>query len=697
MSAGTKIKGIAWAAAFALAVAAPSTSHAQSANLQGLNGLDTLTGVDVSGGIVVGVARTPTASQAGRWVNGTVTALGDISPVACGPTSAHGSAAQGVSADGNVVVGTSTSVSLSCFHSVGFRWTAATGIVNLGSLPLPCAVAGGTEDEARATNTDGTVVVGSSRHFVGGMFLCRAEAFRWLNGTMTGLGFLPGGDRSFAYGVSRDGTVVVGQSGSGGPGDQALRWTEAGGMTGLGWLPGDTRSAAFGVSADGSVIVGQSASVNCGSGPRNPCANGAQAFRWANGVMTGLGILAGGIGSVANAVSSDGSVVVGTSSAGGRTFAVRWTEADGLRSVEALFAAAGVNLSGWQLTAGNAVSGDGTVIVGDGINPAGQAQSWVARFGPPGSCGLASQFGDFNGDRRDDLLFRRYSDGSLTQYLMDGFQILSTQALGAVGTDWTLAAVADFNGDGTADLLFRRGDGMLSLYLMSGANVLAAQLLGAIGLDWEIVGAADFNGDGRADILLRRASDGMLSLYLMNGFQVVAAQLIGAVGPDRRVRAVRDFNGDGRADIVFRRASDGMLSLYLFNGFQLLAAQSLGVVGNEWTLLGARDFNGDGTADILFRRASDGMLSLYLMNGFQILQAQLLGAVGLDWTLLGLGDLNGDGKSDMVFRRASDGLVSIYLMNGFQVLGAQVLGTIGTELSACYGQPPLATARVDAR
>jgi len=37
---------------------------------------------------------------------------------------------------------------------------------------------------------------------------------------------------------------------------------------------------------------------------------------------------------------------------------------------------------------------------------------------------------------------------------MNGFQVAEAALLGAVGTDWTLAASADFNGDGKADMLF---------------------------------------------------------------------------------------------------------------------------------------------------------------------------------------------------------------------------------------------------
>jgi subtilisin family serine protease len=311
---------------------------------------------------------------------------------------------------------------------------------------------------------------------------------------------------------------------------------------------------------------------------------------------------------------------------------------------------------------------------------------------PPPMCTLASQLGDFNGDGKSDLLFRRDGDGVIFQYQMNGFQIVAVQQVGVIGLDWVLIAVADFDGDGKSDLLFRRTDGTLAIYLVNGAQVVGSQVLGALGLDFDFVGAEDFNGDGKADMLFRRKSDGMLVLYQMNGFQIVAAQLLGAIGTDWHARGVRDFNGDGKADMLFRRASDGMLALYLMNGFQVVAAQLLGAVGTDWELVGVRDFNGDNRADILARK-SDGMLLLYLMDGFQILGAQLLGSTGPDFVLLGLGDFNGDGRSDMVLRRTSDGMLSAYLMNGFQIVAAQLLGAIGTDWNSCYSQPPLAVAQ----
>ena len=56
-------------------------------------------------------------------------------------------------------------------------------------------------------------------------------------------------------GPSADGSVVVGW-GSSALGREAFRWSAAEGMVGLGLLPGGDRSRAYGVSADGSIIVG---------------------------------------------------------------------------------------------------------------------------------------------------------------------------------------------------------------------------------------------------------------------------------------------------------------------------------------------------------------------------------------------------------------------------------------------------------
>ena len=203
------------------------------------------------------------------------------------------STANGVNADGSVVVGSSNAPGIS---QEAFRWTGGV-MTGLGFLP------GGTSSTANGVNADGSVVVGSSN--APGI---SQEAFRWTGGVMTGLGFLPGGTSSTANGVNADGSVVVGSSNAPGISQEAFRWT-GGVMTGLGFLPGGNQSVAQGVNADGSVVVGQSNS-----------SSGLEAFRWTpidhmQSIQALL--IAGGVNmtgwqlSGANSVSATGITIVG--------------------------------------------------------------------------------------------------------------------------------------------------------------------------------------------------------------------------------------------------------------------------------------------------------------------------------------------------------------------------------------------------
>jgi hypothetical protein len=101
--------------------------------------------------------------------------------------------------------------------------------------------------------------------------------------------------------------------------------------------------------------------------------------------MAGLGFLPGGTASQAVGVNADGTVVVGAGNAtgtGANTLAFRWTQTDGMQSVQALLSAKGVSTTGWTLTSAQGMSADGRVIVGVGTDPNGHTQGWIANLGP---------------------------------------------------------------------------------------------------------------------------------------------------------------------------------------------------------------------------------------------------------------------------------------------------------------------------
>ncbi|MCH9806694.1 MAG: autotransporter domain-containing protein [Alphaproteobacteria bacterium] len=258
----------------------------------------------------------------------------------------------------------------------------AQGLSGLGDLP-----GGGSRSFAFGVSDDGSVVVGQAASSNG------FEAFRWTSGGgMVGLGDLPGGFfRSSALGVSANGSVVVGQSRSA-SGYEAFRWTSGGGMVGLGDLPGGSYySSALAVSADGSVVIGEGRS-----------AHGPEAFRWTSGGgMVGLGDLPGGFfGSTAYGVSSDGSIVVGFGTSAHGHEAFRWTSGGGMVGLGDL-------PGGAFLSYAYGVSADGSVVVGEGISANGtEAFRWTSGGGMIG-------LGDLPGGSFVSIAYGVNADGTV--------------------------------------------------------------------------------------------------------------------------------------------------------------------------------------------------------------------------------------------------------------------------------------------
>jgi hypothetical protein len=138
---------------------------------------------------------------------------------------------------------------------------------------------------------------------------------------------LPGGEASSeALGMTDDGGAIVGRASSG-LGKEAFLWTQVGGLRGLGDLTGGGfESRALDVSSGGRRIVGAGL-----------CAEGARAFLW------------------------------------DRVYGMK-------RLDEALARSAGAALAGWTLLEAVAITSDGVWVAGNGLDPSGQPQGWIARL-----------------------------------------------------------------------------------------------------------------------------------------------------------------------------------------------------------------------------------------------------------------------------------------------------------------------------
>ena len=254
-----------------------------------------------------------------------------------------------VSHDGSVVAG----------NTVGsyepYRWTLATGFVNLGHGSVPVLSRGGGVPgiSADGTRVASTIISDDSTVVTAGLWTL-GQGWQQLAPPLP-----PGGgavDESIADvdGMSGDGNTVVGLFWRPGGRAHAYRWTEATGMVDLG--SSGNASKAHDASFDGSVIAGWDESTTYGY--RQPCA-------WRNGVMTKLCIPT--TTGEALTVSNDGQWVAGreTNPVTGFVDAARWHwDGSAWSPTQYLGHVDGNSGFAYGKTISNGITSDGKFIVG---------------------------------------------------------------------------------------------------------------------------------------------------------------------------------------------------------------------------------------------------------------------------------------------------------------------------------------------
>ena len=186
--------------------------------------------------------------------------------------------------------------------------------------------------------------------------------------------------------------------------------------------------------------------------------------------------------------------------------------------------------------------------------------------------------GDFNGDGKADILWRNRSTGENYVYLLDGLSIAGEGYLRTVADqNWQVAGVGDFDGDGKADILWRnRVTGENYLYPMNGLAIQPGEgYLGTVAdTNWQVAGIGDFDGDGKAGVFWRNAASGETYIYEMNGTALVAEGYSRTVSDLAwQIVATGDYDGDGKSDILWRNASTGENYLYPMDGTTIKATE----------------------------------------------------------------------------------------------------------------------------
>src|SRR5262249_38428101 len=193
--------------------------------------------------------------------------------------------------------------------------------------------------------------------------------------------------------------------------------------------------------------------------------------------------------------------------------------------------------------------------------------------------------GDFGGEGGAGLAFQRSSDSLVVIQLFQGATRIGGGDLGNSPFDagWQVAASGDFNGDGRPDLVWRRGaDGLTEIQFLNGLTALGGGPIAdnPFDKDWQIAASGDFNGDGKSDLVWRHGSDGLTEIQFLNGMTAVGGGILANNPFDSswNVVGAGDFNRDGNADLVWRRSSDGLTEVQFVNG---MTAVGGGVIANN--------------------------------------------------------------------------------------------------------------------
>ena len=341
------------------------------------------------------------------------------------------------------------------------------------------------------------------------------------------------------------------------------------------------------------------------------------------------------------------------------------------------------------------LSGNTLTFAGGSVTLTGFSGQLVASAAAEGGVQLTVRpdaANDFNGDGRSDILWR-HDSGLVTNWLGNpsgGFASNHSNVSTNVATSWQVAGAGDFNGDGKDDILWRHDSGLITDWLGTANGSFADNYANAaanVATSWQVAGVGDFDGDGKDDILWRHDS-GLISDWLGEadgGFGDNFANASANVATSWKVIGTGDFNGDGKDDILWRH-DGGLITNWLGEadgGFADNYANAAANVATSWHIAGIGDFNGDGKDDILWRHDS-GLLTNWLGEadgGFAPNNGNAWANVDTSWQVAATGDYNGDGRDDILWRHSS-GLVTDWLGTaggGFAANNANAQAAVSNE------------------
>jgi hypothetical protein len=277
---------------------------------------------------------------------------------------------------------------------------------------------------------------------------------------------------------------------------------------------------------------------------------------------------------------------------------------------------------------------------------------------------------DINNDGFKDIIFS-LQDYSIYLLVGSGYGAYQPYTnIGAYHAYPTDLVVADLNGDGLPELIDAE-PGYISVYQNLGGGNFSNEATEPYGSgvgNYSVLAVADFNGDKTPDVALMNSSEDSVTIFDGVPGSLPSLRAASLLSPQPAnvsgalAEAVLDTNGDGNDDIVLFNTQPYVTSPSLTTALgdgkgnfvfkTALLNYTPGV--NDFIDSETGDFNGDGRNDLILH--TDQGVSLLLSNGDGTFTARTIAVLPFA-CITGkgaIGDVNGDGKLDVVIAYGGD-------------------------------------------
>ncbi|HET7015014.1 MAG TPA: VCBS repeat-containing protein [Streptosporangiaceae bacterium] len=222
-----------------------------------------------------------------------------------------------------------------------------------------------------------------------------------------------------------------------------------------------------------------------------------------------------------------------------------------------------------------------------------------------------------------------------------------------IGPPWSIAGVGTFGMSQDSDLLWHNSSSNETQIWYLGSEedsgVPTTYIVGRrfvtdengnpmiIGLPWTIVAVGDLNGDGTADIVWHNSQNNATQIWFMDpahdGSQIkLRADVVDENGqeifiglPYWSIVGSSDIDGDGRADLVWHNSQTNETQIWFMNGNRIVRRPTVVdesgqpiFIGAPWSIVGSSDIDTDGTGDIVWHNSQTNETQIWFMNGNQI-------------------------------------------------------------------------------